>query len=68
MDSDRLSVAVVEFVIIDVVCCFLQNKKEEEEEETGKGNERHILGYNINITDRFIKIDSPISISKERIY
>jgi hypothetical protein len=40
-------------VIIDVVCCFLQNKKKEEEEETGKGNKRHILGYNINIADRF---------------
>jgi len=53
MNSDRLSVAVVEFVIIDVVCCFLQNKKKEEEEETRKGNERHILGYNINIADRF---------------
>ena len=29
MNSDRLSVAVVEFVIIDVVCCFLQNNKKE---------------------------------------
>jgi hypothetical protein len=26
------------------------------------------LGYNINITDRFTKIDSPINISKEWIY
>jgi hypothetical protein len=32
MDSDRLSVEVVGFVIIDVMCYFLQNKKKKEEE------------------------------------